>query len=141
MPEGYGKAFVRGRADNLLRAGNSMEDAMEQALCESFDHFPEIWVVPMCDQDRQWGSMDIALARAAAEAATELRQESIDWREALACGEIVKGKGKGRAAFNRPSPDEESSNEESLDEEEEEEEAIPSSNFTAFSGKGNRLSD
>ena len=116
MPEGYGKAFVRGRADNLLRAGNSMEDAMEQALCESFDHFPEIWVIPMCDQDRQWGPMDIALARAAAEAATELRQESIDWREALACGAIVKGRGKGAAP-------------------------APSSNFTAFSGKGNCLSD
>ena len=116
LPEGTGKDFVRMLASNLLREGGSMEDAMEQALTEAAPLFPEMMLVVRCRQDRPFDRSDIFFANQTAMAAMQLRQESIDWREALACGEIVKGKGKGAAP-------------------------TPSSNFTAFSGKGNCLSD
>ena len=130
LPEGTGKDFVRMLASNLLREGGSMEDAMEQALTEAADLFPEMLLVVRCRQDRPFERSDVFMIEETAMAAMELRQESIDWRAALASGEIVKGRGKG--VTPEPSSDEE--------------EAAPSGKgsgkgFTAFSGSGHRMSD
>ena len=130
LPAGYGRDFVRGRADTLLRQGGSMEDAMEQALTEAARLFPEVMLIVRCKQDRPFERSDVFMIEETAMAAMELRQESIDWRAALASGEIVKGRGKG--VTPEPSSDEE--------------EAAPSGKgsgkgFTAFSGSGHRMSD
>ena len=154
LPEGTGKDFVRMLASNLLREGGSMEDAMEQALTEAAPLFPEMMLVVRCRQDRPFERSDVFMIEETAMVAMEFRQEILEWREALASGEIVKGKGKGKgaprngysvpsmaaAAFNAQPSDGES--EPSSDEEE----AVPSGKgvgkgFTAFSGKGRRMSD
>ena len=98
MPPGYCKDFVRGRADNLLREGHSMVDAMAKALAESLTYFPEVWVLMRGLQDRNWSPNDIQIALQSAAEAMDLRREAIDWRQAKAeeRGEIVKGKGKGK---------------------------------------------
>ena len=42
IPESLGKDFVRKRADNALRNGLSMEAALEEAMKESIELFPEV---------------------------------------------------------------------------------------------------
>ena len=75
LPQGYCKEFVRGRADQLLRQGQSMETAMQTAIFESFDHFPEVWVVIRAERTspESWEPNDIGLAVRAAVAAMEVR--------------------------------------------------------------------
>ena len=96
MPSGRCKDFVRGRADNLLREGHSMEAALEKAFEESFTYFPEIWVIMRARQDLNWSVDDIQLAINSAVDAKTFHEEVLEWREALERGEIVKGKGKGK---------------------------------------------
>ena len=120
LPEGTGKVFVRWRAQNLLRDGGSMEDAMEQALTDAASLFPEMMLVVRCRQDRPFERSDMFMIQETATVAMELREQINEWQEALASGEIVKGKGKG-APRNGSS--------------------MADAAFNAFSGKGHRMSD
>ena len=69
---------------------------MAKALAESLTYFPEVWVLMRGLQDRNWSPNDIQIALQSAAEAMDLRQEAIDWRQAMERGEIVKGKGKGK---------------------------------------------
>ena len=120
LPEGTGKDFVNIRASNLLREGGSMEDAIEQALTEATPLFPEMMLVVRCRQDRPFERSDMFMIQETATVAMELREQINEWQEALASGEIVKGKGKG-APRNGSS--------------------MADAAFNAFSGKGHRMSD
>ena len=83
LPEGMCKDFVRGRTDNLLREGKTMEQAMTQAQKESLKYFPETWLRVRAMVPHPWEGSDTALAVQVAEEAEVLRsqvRELIDQR-------------------------------------------------------------
>ena len=83
LPDGYCKEFVRGRADTLLRSGQSMTTAMQTALWEAMDYFPEVFFLLRGDQPRPFDDSDRQMALLVAETAMQLRTDYIALRDTL----------------------------------------------------------
>ena len=83
LPDGYCKDFVRGRADTLLRSGQSMTTAMQTAIVESIDYFPEVHLLLRGYLPRPFDDSDRQVALLVAETAIQLRTVSIALRDTL----------------------------------------------------------
>jgi hypothetical protein len=83
LPDGYCKEFVRGRADTLLRSGQSMTTAMQTAIVESIDYFPEVHLLLRGHLPRPFDDSDRQVALLVAETAIQLRTDFIALRDTL----------------------------------------------------------
>ena len=119
LPDGYCKEFVRSRADTLLLSGQSMTTAMQTAIVESIDYFPEVHLLLRAHLPRPFDDSDRQVALRVAETAIQLRTVAIELRDTLEQGQVQlserlsrtgsgdaaeeavlegKGKGKGQAS-------------------------------------------
>ena len=83
LPDGYCKEFVRSRADTLLLSGQSMTTAMQTAIVESIDYFPEVHLLLRAHLPRPFDDSDRQVALRVAETAIQLRTVSIALRDTL----------------------------------------------------------
>ena len=83
IPEGVCKEYIRGRAERLRTGGESMEDALSQAMESSIYLFPEVWVYIRTTVHIPWTENDQQLAYNAVRDVITLREQYIELRDQI----------------------------------------------------------
>ena len=78
IPEGLGKDYIRNKHKELRQSGRSMNESLNEAMQNSIDKFPEVWVYIRSMTPTPWVHNDTLLALKAVEEKDRLFNEYLE---------------------------------------------------------------
>ena len=97
IPEGLGKDYIRNKHKELRQSGRSMNESLNEAMQNSIDKFPEVWVYIRSMTPTPWVHNDTLLALKAVEEKDRLFNEYLELKHKY---ELLKEKYKATLESN-----------------------------------------